>query len=217
VVPPSFSPPACPQVICALHHLNEPNGSLPRTIAKCITAETNGSGWGGLRKALKRGVAKEYLLKRGEYYKVNETKVQAVAKQKRLEEEAKAGLERRLQDLAEGKKKTRKHGVEITVVTPGKASGEVARRGDTVIVKYKGTLQQERTQFDANSRFTFTLGDGDVIRGFDVGVDGMREGETRRLVIPPGMGYGKAGDPPTIPPRSTLCFDILLLKVMERG
>eukprot|EP00667_Euglena_gracilis_P021047 EG_transcript_22910 len=201
------------KVVCALHHLNEPNGSLPRTIAKCIQAETDTNAWGGLRKTLKRGVSRQLLLKSGDFYKVNQTKLSAVAKQKQFEEEARASLEERLRSGGPAATKMRKQGVDIHILEPGK--GEVARKGYKVTVKYKGVVK-DGSRFDHSKGFSFVLGEGEVIRGWDIGIEGMRQGERRKLTIPPGLAYGKAGKAPDIPPKATLEFDITLLKVHEK-
>ena len=89
-------------------------------------------------------------------------------------------------------------------------SGDPARAGQLVSVAYSGWLPSGR-QFDAGS-FSFTLGSGEVIAGFDEGVTGMRLGGKRKLVIPPELGYGNRGVG-TIPPNSTLIFDVELLTV----
>ena len=89
-------------------------------------------------------------------------------------------------------------------------AGEPCARGETVRVKYEGRLL-DGTVFDSASSFEFLLGAGEVIKGWDVGVLGMRRGEQRRLRIPPKLGYGKRGSPPEIPPDATLVFDITLL------
>lgn len=79
-------------------------------------------------------------------------------------------------------------------------------------MKYRGTLE-DGTEFDAASKFAFTLGAGEVIKGWDEGIEGMRVGGERRLTIPPKLGYGKRGSPPEIPPDATLVFDVELLAV----
>lgn len=95
-------------------------------------------------------------------------------------------------------------------------TGTVAGGGNNVTVAYTGWLHDTNrpdakgTQFDSNAAFTFRLGTGAVIRGWDVGVAGMRIGGQRRLIIPPDLAYGSAGRPPTIPPNATLVFDITL-------
>jgi len=82
-------------------------------------------------------------------------------------------------------------------------------------VRYRGVLTQSGTEFDSNmprgKPFRFTLGAGDVIRGWDLGLAGMKVGGKRRLVIPAHLGYGSRGAPPEIPPNSSLTFDVELL------
>ena len=100
-------------------------------------------------------------------------------------------------------------------------SGAVANKGDVVSVHYTGTLtDQAKTQFDssrARGPFSFTIGSGQVIRGWDLGVAGMKVGGKRKLTIPYVLAYGEGGRPPTIPPKSDLIFDIELLSVTPPG
>jgi peptidylprolyl isomerase len=101
-----------------------------------------------------------------------------------------------------------------------KGKGKTAKKGDNVSVQYVGVNFSNGAEFDASwnrgEPFTFTLGAGQVIPGWDEGVAGMKEGGRRKLVIPPDMGYGEAGSPPTIPPNETLVFVVDLEKV-EKG
>jgi hypothetical protein len=94
-------------------------------------------------------------------------------------------------------------------------SGAEAKAGDRVTVHYTGTLTNG-TKFDSSvdrgQPYTFTLGSGTVIKGWDQGLVGMKAGGKRQLTIPPHLGYG-AVDKGTIPPNSTLKFDVELLKV----
>ena len=93
--------------------------------------------------------------------------------------------------------------------------GPVAEAGDTVTVNYVGRLQngtQFDSSYDAGVPFTFTAGAGDVIAGWDQGVPGMRVGGTRRLTIPPNLGYG-LNPVGVIPPNSTLVFEVELLSI----
>lgn len=94
-------------------------------------------------------------------------------------------------------------------------SGSVAIARSKVRVHYKGSLKSTGKLFDAstNKPFTFRLGAGEVIRGWDVGISGMKVGGRRRLTIPPQMAYGKSGSPPVIPPNATLVFEVDLLSV----
>ncbi len=98
-------------------------------------------------------------------------------------------------------------------------TGAVAAAGDTVTVNYVGSLTNG-TVFDASanhgtSGFTFTLGAGQVIKGWDEGIVGMKEGGKRVLVIPPSLGYGAQGAGSVIPPNATLLFEVDLLKVQK--
>ena len=99
-------------------------------------------------------------------------------------------------------------GVEYEDVQLGAMSGAVARNGQKVTVKYVGTLTNGK-RFDAGD-ISFRLGAGEVIKGWDLGVAGMRVGGKRKLRIPPDAAYGKRGAPPTIPPNATLLFDVEL-------
>ncbi len=95
-------------------------------------------------------------------------------------------------------------------------TGAEATSGKTVTVHYVGTLTNG-SKFDSsrdrNEGFTFRLGAGQVIQGWDKGVAGMKVGGLRKLTIPPDLGYGARGFPPVIPPNSTLIFEVELLEV----
>jgi peptidylprolyl isomerase len=96
-------------------------------------------------------------------------------------------------------------------------SGEEAASGDRVSVDYVGVNYKSGKEFDSswsrNEPFTFTLGAGEVIPGWDQGVEGMKVGGRRELIIPPGLAYGKTGSPPVIPPNETLIFVVDLREV----
>ena len=96
-------------------------------------------------------------------------------------------------------------------------SGATAKAGDEVSVHYVGILYKTKDLFDANwgedEPFSFTLGAGEVIKGWDQGVQGMKVGGRRELFIPPALGYGSGGSYPSIPPNATLAFLVELLKV----
>jgi FKBP-type peptidyl-prolyl cis-trans isomerase FkpA len=94
--------------------------------------------------------------------------------------------------------------------------GKVATADRTVSVHYTGWLpngEKFDSSRDRNEPFSFTLGAGQVIAGWDEGVAGMKVGGRRKLVIPADLGYGTAGAPPAIPPGATLVFDVELLDV----
>jgi len=95
-------------------------------------------------------------------------------------------------------------------------TGEVAKAGQTVSVHYTGWLENG-TKFDSSvdrgQPFSFPLGAGRVIKGWDEGVQGMKVGGKRRLTIPANLGYGPRGAGGVIPPNATLVFDVELLGV----
>ena len=95
-------------------------------------------------------------------------------------------------------------------------TGTEATPGKVAVVHYTGWLT-DGTKFDSSrdrgEPFSFPLGGGQVIAGWDEGVAGMKVGGRRKLVIPPDLGYGAGGSPPVIPPASTLVFDVELLEV----
>lgn len=97
-------------------------------------------------------------------------------------------------------------------------NGQEAQKGDIVSVHYVGTLE-DGTKFDSSidrgSPFQFTLGVGQVIKGWDEGVAGMKIGEKRRLLVPSALGYGVNGYPPVIPGNANLIFEVELLSIEE--
>jgi FKBP-type peptidyl-prolyl cis-trans isomerase len=101
-------------------------------------------------------------------------------------------------------------------LTPG--TGQTAQSGDCLIVKYYGTLASNGTEFDQDftdaSGFAFTLGAGQVIKGWDQGLVGMKVGGTRILVIPPSLAYGSQASG-TIPANAALVFVVKLLRIQS--
>jgi FKBP-type peptidyl-prolyl cis-trans isomerase FkpA len=94
-------------------------------------------------------------------------------------------------------------------------TGTAAAKGDAVEVHYTGWLT-DGTKFDSSKNrgpFGFTLGAGQVIKGWDQGVQGMKVGGVRKLTIPPDLGYGARGAAGVIPPNAELIFEVELLKV----
>jgi FKBP-type peptidyl-prolyl cis-trans isomerase FkpA len=95
-------------------------------------------------------------------------------------------------------------------------NGETAQAGQMVTVHYTGWLENGQkfdSSKDRNDPFRFKLGAGQVIRGWDEGVAGMKIGGTRKLTIPANLGYGARGAGGVIPPNATLIFDVELLAV----
>ena len=104
--------------------------------------------------------------------------------------------------------------VEKTDLVVG--TGAEAGAGDTLTVHYTGWLA-DGTKFDSSydrgTPYTFRLGAGSVIAGWDQGIPGMKVGGKRRLIIPPSLAYGASGRPPQIPGNSTLKFEVELLAI----
>lgn len=105
-------------------------------------------------------------------------------------------------------------GLKYQVLVAG--TGATPKKGDTVIVHYTGTLE-DGSKFDSsrdrNSPFSFKLGVGQVIKGWDEGLSNMRVGDRYKLIIPPDLGYGARGAGGVIPPNATLTFDVELLRI----
>ena len=111
--------------------------------------------------------------------------------------------------------------LQSTVLKQG--DGPAITAGQIATVQYTGWLYEMAAKdnkgkrfdssFDARKPFSFPVGAGSVIKGWDQGVLGMKVGESRRLVIPPDLGYGDAGAGGVIPPGATLVFDIDLVKI----
>lgn len=107
--------------------------------------------------------------------------------------------------------------LQVTDVVEG--TGEAAKAGDCLIMKYYGTLAADGTMFDENftkpTAFAFQVGSGTVIKGWDEGLIGMKPGGMRRLVIPSDKAYGDAGREPAIPGKATLVFEVKLLRIQK--
>ncbi|KAJ0105362.1 hypothetical protein Patl1_19235 [Pistacia atlantica] len=113
--------------------------------------------------------------------------------------------------------RTLSNGVVIEELEKGQSDGKVATSGKKISVLYTGKLKENGQVFDSNldgTPFKFRLGGGkDVLDCFNVGLEGMRVGEKRRIFVPPSMGYGSEGDGKNVPPNSSLVFDMELVKV----
>jgi len=105
--------------------------------------------------------------------------------------------------------------VKIEILKEG--TGEGAKVGDNIVVNYTGTFE-DGTKFDSSLNpgrepFPYTLGQNMVIKGWEIGILGMKVGEKRKLTIPYELAYGEEGRPPTIPAKSTLIFEIDMLSI----
>ncbi|KAK0587834.1 hypothetical protein LWI29_029615 [Acer saccharum] len=113
--------------------------------------------------------------------------------------------------------RTLPYGLEIEELEIGKPYGKVAEIGKQISIRYIGKLKENGQEFNSNldsaRPYKFRLGDKEIIDGLNIGVEGMRVGDKRRLVVPPSMGYGSEGDGLNVPPNSWLIYDVELVKV----
>lgn len=151
----------------------------------------------------------------------NDQKQQQQQQQQKSKKDKKAAQEPKKEQpkAKEGKQqaggeRTITGGVKVQDLNAG--SGPEAKQGKRVSVYYIGRLKSNNKTFDSMQKgngFKFALGGGEVIKGWDVGVVGMKVGGKRRITCPAHMAYGARGHPPTIPPNSTLVFDVELKAV----
>lgn len=117
-------------------------------------------------------------------------------------------------------KKKLPSGLEYQIIRPAPDGAKQPKKGDTVVVDYTGWLDDNGklgkkfdSSVDRGQKFSFKVGEGRVIKGWDEGLLDMRVGEKRRLIIPPNLGYGASGAGGAIPPNSTLVFDVELYEI----
>ncbi|KAG2242240.1 hypothetical protein Bca52824_095909 [Brassica carinata] len=133
-----------------------------------------------------------------------------------VEKPSSASVERKQVNSKAPQEQTYPSGLVVEELKMGKPNGKQATLGKQVSVRYIGKLQKNGKIFDSNiakAPFKFKLGRGEVIKGWDVGVNGMRVGEKRKLTIPPSMGYGTRGAGGQIPPNAWLSFEVELIDV----
>ena len=188
------------KIIYSIRQLNEPGlkGSSRISILKYIKSEFNNyDNTTALKKAFKKAVGDKILIQNGQSFRVTDDPII----ENTLAEEDKLIIE----DI-KGKKESSSSDNEDTT------TAATATIGDTVTVAYKGTLDNGY-MFDSANKFTFLLGAGDVIKGWDQGIINMKVGSKRKLIVPSQLGYGKRGCKPDIPSNSTLNFIITLKKI----
>ena len=125
-----------------------------------------------------------------------------------------AGADEKKDEKKEGKVITTKSGLKYQDLKEG--TGPEAKKGDMVTVHYTGWLKNGKkfdSSLDRKMPFSFKLGAGRVIKGWDEGVAGMKTGGKRKLIIPPDLAYGDRGAGKVIPPNAELTFEVELLKI----
>lgn len=160
---------------------NQPTASLNGVsrplIVKYLKSELNFDNPSKIKTALKNGVSTGRLTQSGQSFRVSGDPIP--------EQQRKPSV-----------------GIQDESIGTG---DNAAAAGDTVVVSYEGKLI-DGTVFDSASSFEFQLGAGDVIKGWDEGIAGMKVGGLRKLNVPSSLGYGKRGSAPEIPPNSDLFF-----------
>jgi len=161
------------------------NGVSRSAIVKYLKAELDYENPTALKKALKKGVQDGKLVQTGQSFRVEGDPLVKPPPEERV----------KIEDIKAG-------------------TGRSAEAGDTVVVEYEGTLEDD-TRFDTANSFEFVLGAGDVIKGWDQGIAGLKVGGCRKLEVPSKLGYGKRGSPPDIPPDARLFFKVVLKKIKQ--
>lgn len=104
---------------------------------------------------------------------------------------------------------------EVTIKDVTEGKGPAAASGDTVVMKYRGKLD-DGSIFDEGTKFAFQIDAGEVIKGWDIGIKGMKKGGKRKLHVPASLGYGKRGALPEIPPNSDLHFTVVCQQISSQ-
>ena len=177
-------------------------GSVSRvTIVKYLKTELNYDNSSQIKLAFKRGITKNILTQIGQSFVVTKDPPRKPSNDDEKDKEPLV-----ITTISEG-----------CGGSSGGSSGisSVAEHGDVVTVQYVGKLK-DGTIFDTAKKFDFILGIGDVIKGWDKGIVGMKVGMKRKLIVPSHLGYGKRGCSPDIPPNSTLFFDITMKNIVKQ-
>jgi len=187
--------------IRALQQISAPsdnaNGISRLAITKYLKSELQYDNPNALKAAIKKGVSSKTLLQTGQSFRVSSDPVD----------------ERNVKESIQSEEIPSKKQTNLNDNDNSVKEVETAARGKKVTVSYVGTLFENGYEFDRSTNFSFVLGAGEVIKGWDLGVEGMKVGNTRKLIVPPHLGYGKRGCKPDIPGNATLCFTIKLKKV----
>ena len=185
------------KIIASIRALKDPGKGSSRTaITKYIQSEYDYKNTTALKKAFKKGVENGTLVQTGQSFRVANDPV--------IEKDLNDGDDDVLQ-------------IENVIDSAvndddDDDGGGGAKPGDVVTVSYIGRLEnfENGHVFDKAKSFSFVLGAGEVIKGWDRGVEGMKVGGKRKLVVPSKLGYGKRGCKPDIPPNATLYFEVTL-------
>lgn len=156
------------------------NGVSRQAIVKYLKSELDFENSAKIKLALKNGVAAGKIIQSGQSFRVSGDSIPEQPKKPTVD----------VQDEKIG-------------------TGDEAVVGDTVVVSYEGKLD-DGTVFDSATSFEFQLGAGDVIKGWDIGILGMKVHGIRKLNVPSSLGYGKRGAAPEIPPNADLFFTVRL-------
>jgi FKBP-type peptidyl-prolyl cis-trans isomerase len=193
------------KIVVTIRALKTPGKGPSRSaIIKYLKSEFNYNNATALKKNFKQGVDKGILIQTAQSFRVASDGV--------VEESLNEDEILRIEDVKVGSSSSSSstmHSGTATATTDGERA---AKEGDAVTVSYVGRLENGY-EFDKAQSFMFVLGAGDVIKGWDRGVKGMKVGGKRKLVVPSKLGYGKRGCKPDIPPNATLHFDIKLKKI----
>ena len=178
------------KIVYAIRELKDPGkGSSRKAITNFIKSEFDYDNGARIKKAFKNGVSGGVLIQSGQSFRV--------------------AADPFVPSVEEKEEK-----VLIEELEPGKGK-EYSENLDVLTVSYRGTLDNGY-EFDDDPNFTFTLGGGEVIKGWDLALQNMKVGTKRRLIVPSKLGYGKRGCKPDIPPNARLHF-VVTLKKLEKA
>ena len=172
------------KIVFVIKTQNTPGGSSRQAIIKGFKEHFGDVAPNALKGALKKGVDNKMLVQNGQKFWVEGHEPPAAPAEETVD----------IVDVEEG-------------------TGEAAASGSKCTMSYIGTLKDGGAKFDSANKFTFTIGAGEVIKGWDIGVKGMKVGGKRLLTVPAKLGYGKRGSPPEIPGNAALCFEVKLISL----